>query len=60
MAEKLIPPTTTVSRNDVAILTVSLDELRRFYDRMNHILDRVKTKALALIAGEIAVVSFLF
>lgn len=42
------------------ILQASIDELRRFYDHVSNIYDQLRLKALALIAGEVAIASFIF
>lgn len=42
------------------IIRLSLDEHRRRYDNINNIYDQLRIKALALIAGEVAIITFLF
>lgn len=44
----------------IKILKASLIELRRFYDHVSNIYDQLRIKALALIAGEVAIVTFIF
>lgn len=44
----------------VKILKASLIELRRFYDHVSNIYDQLRIKALALIAGEVAIATFIF
>src|SRR5581483_10491751 len=44
----------------IKILKISLDELRRFYDHVSNIYDQLRLKALALIAGELGIVGFIF
>lgn len=42
------------------IIRVSLTELRRFYDHVSNIYDQLRVKTLGLMAGEVAIVSFIF
>lgn len=42
------------------IIHTSLDEQRRLFDGTSNIYDQLRIKALALIAGEVAIVTFLF
>lgn len=44
----------------IEILRAAVDELRRLYDRLSNIYDGLKVKVLALIAGEVAIISFIF
>jgi hypothetical protein len=44
----------------LAILQANLIELRRTYDHVSNIYDQLRIKALTFIAGEIAIVTFLF
>lgn len=41
-------------------LTVVIEELRRMYDCVGSDFESLRTKALALLAGEVAIVTFLF
>lgn len=41
-------------------MRVVVDELRRLYDAITSSFDHLRTKALGLLAGEIAIVTFLF
>lgn len=43
-----------------SVLRMSIEELRHCYDHICNIYDQLRLKALALIAGEIAIVSFIF
>ncbi len=45
---------------DEKVLLGSIDELRRVYDHITNIYDQLRVKALALIAGEVAIVTFIF
>lgn len=50
-----------ISEDDkIAILESSITEQQRLYDIISNIYDQLRIKALALIAGEVAIVSFLF
>jgi hypothetical protein len=42
------------------LLTLSVGELRRLYDHVSTSFDNLRTKGLALLAGEVAIVTFLF
>lgn len=42
------------------LLELTIDELRRLYDFMDRTYDGLRTKALALLAGEVAILTFLF
>lgn len=44
----------------VKILTISLDELRKFYAHFSNTYDQLRIKALTMMAAEVAIVSFLF
>lgn len=48
------------SRNDVEVLRICVEELRRLYDSVSVSFEQLRTKALALIAGEVAIIAFLF
>lgn len=55
--------TTSITETDteeVKILHISLEEQRRLYDNTGHIYDQLRIKSLTLIAGEVAIVTFLF
>ncbi len=41
-------------------LAVAIEEQRRAYDHISNIYDQLRIKALALIAGEVAVITFIF
>lgn len=45
---------------ETKVLQGSIDELRRTYDHITNIYDQLRLKALALIAGEVAIVAFIF
>ncbi|HKR81890.1 MAG TPA: hypothetical protein VJR27_02730 [Candidatus Saccharimonadales bacterium] len=47
-------------KEKIKILKISLAELRRFYDHVSNIYDQLRVKSLALIAGEVAIVTFIF
>jgi hypothetical protein len=42
------------------MLSLALEELRRTYDHINNIYDQLRVKVLALIGGEVAIVTLLF
>lgn len=42
------------------LLQLGIDELRRLYDFISETYDNLRTKALALLAGEVAMLTFLF
>lgn len=44
----------------LSISSESLNELRRFYDHVSNIYDQLRVKTLGLMAGEVAIVSFIF
>jgi len=46
--------------NKHEILKTSIEEQRRLYDTTSNIYDQLRIKALALIAGEVAIATFLF
>ena len=46
--------------NEKEVLGLSLEELRRLYDNICTSFDHLRTKSLALLAGEVAIVTFLF
>jgi hypothetical protein len=52
--------TTADSSDDIKILRTSIFELRKSYEHISNIYDQFRLKALALIAGEVAIVSFIF
>jgi len=52
------PPSYTV--DEKSILNMSMRELRHVYDHICNIFDQLRVKALTLIAGEVAIVSFIF
>ncbi|HSX28983.1 MAG TPA: hypothetical protein VLE73_00325 [Candidatus Saccharimonadales bacterium] len=41
-------------------LRIALDELRRVHEHVSKAYDQLRTKALAMIAGEVAIITFLF
>jgi hypothetical protein len=41
-------------------LRFAIDELRRTYDHISNIYDQLRVKALAVIAGEVAITTFIF
>lgn len=43
----------------IKILRVALDELRRVHDHISNAYDQLRIKALAMIAGEVAIVTFI-
>src|SRR6266404_7417319 len=45
---------------DKELLELGVEELRRAYDHISRSFEQLRTKALALIAGEVAIVSFIF
>lgn len=47
-------------KDELAILRLSLVEMQRTYDHITNIYDQLRVKALAFIAGEVAIVTFLF
>lgn len=49
-----------IDSEKVKIVQASLTELRRFYDHVSNIYDQLRVKALALIAGELGIVTFIF
>lgn len=49
-----------MATEDEKVLKESLEALRRSYDHISNIYDQLRLKALALIAGEVAIVSFIF
>lgn len=46
--------------DEVAMLNVNIVEMRRTFDHISNIYDQLRVKALAFIAGEVAIVTFLF
>jgi len=46
--------------DNIKILKASITELRKVYEHINNIYDQLRFKALALIAGEVAIASFIF
>jgi hypothetical protein len=46
--------------DEMAILRLTIEELRRTFDHISNIYDQLRTKALTLIGGEVAIVVFLF
>lgn len=44
----------------VKVLKIALEELRRVHDHITNSYDQLRTKALTMIAGEVAIVAFLF
>ena len=46
--------------NDTELLVLAVDELRRLHDSITQSFDNLRGKALALLAGEVAIVTFLF
>lgn len=52
--------TATDQENEKELLKESVAELRRLYDAVARSFDHLRTKALALLAGEVAIVTFLF
>lgn len=41
------------------VLSIALDELRRVHDHVSNAYDQLRLKALAMIAGEVAIITFL-
>ncbi len=58
LAEPLLEPDS--STDDSKILERSINELSKFYSHLSNIYDQLRLKALALIAGEVTIVTFLF
>lgn len=52
--------TTITPKKEISILNVNIDEMRRTFDHISNIYDQLRIKALAFVAGEIAIVTFLF
>lgn len=50
----------TSEKDKIGILKISIRELENNYNRISNIYDQLRIKALALIAGEVAIVTFLF
>lgn len=50
----------TEDNDKVQVLETNMEELRRLYDRLTSLYDNIKIKVLALIAGELAIVPFIF
>jgi hypothetical protein len=48
------------TNEDPKLLRIAIDELRHLYDHVSNIYDQVRIKALAVLAGEIALVAFIF
>ena len=48
----------TKEENEKELTTLAIDELRRLYDSINASFDNLRTKALALLAGEVTIVTF--
>lgn len=44
----------------VIVLRIALDELRRVHDHISNIYDQLRVRILALLAGQVAIVTFLF
>lgn len=55
-----MPVATPTEPEKVKILHLSIDESRRTYDHIANTYDQLRAKALAIIAGEIAIVAFIF
>lgn len=51
---------TSATQDQVEILKTSVNQLSKMYDHVSNIYDQLRLKALALIAGEVAIVSFVF
>lgn len=50
----------SASSENTNVLMANLVELRRSFDHISNIHDQLRVKALAFIAGEVAIVTFLF
>lgn len=50
----------TKNENDKELLEITIKELHRLYDHVSNSFDHLRTKALALMGGEVAILTFLF
>ncbi|MEO5499730.1 MAG: hypothetical protein ABIR46_04485 [Candidatus Saccharimonadales bacterium] len=50
----------TPDPSEKELLTIALDELRLLHNNINTSFDNLRNKALALLAGEVAIVTFIF
>jgi hypothetical protein len=48
------------NKDEKELLTLAIDELRRHYDNVNDSFNHLRTKALALLVGEVAIITFIF
>ncbi len=53
-------PAKNKAHHELQIIKTSIEEQKRIYDHTSNIYDQLRIKALALIAGEVAMVTFLF
>ncbi|HVW97051.1 MAG TPA: hypothetical protein VHA56_13860 [Mucilaginibacter sp.] len=53
-------PKPHVSDEKIEILLIAIKELRRVHSHISNAYDQLRIKALAMIAGEVAIVSFIF
>lgn len=52
--------TSIKAEEEIAMLNANTVEMRRTFDHISNIYDQLRVKALAFIAGEVAIVTFLF
>lgn len=53
-------PSQLDTKTETQLVKLSLEELRHLFNRITRIYDNLKSRTLAIVAGEVAVVSFIF